>query len=337
MYNNGKSEKMDTNIILKYLQGKASEEEKVLFLSWMEESHQNRDEFVEFKKIWALTAKQKNTEGLTWSELKQNSIIETKKRTLLNRFVKQAAIFIFLIGLGGTAQYFISQNLFKDNLVYTKQYSVKTPLGQMTNMELPDGSSVMLNSGTTISYSGDFSNGHREVYIEGEAFFDIAKDKEHPFIVNSDCLGVKVYGTTFNVQAYPEDGKFAVTLIEGSVGILNNTGEEVSKLVPGEKAYFSKNETTIDIRLVDTEMYTSWKEGLVTFRNEKLEDIAKQIERWYNVEIVIQKEDLSEEHYFGTILKNKPIDQILEVLKLTTSLQYEIVPRANKPTLIYWK
>ncbi|MGQ7868739.1 FecR family protein [Sunxiuqinia sp. sy24] len=324
---------MDYTIIQKYLQGKASNEEKEQLFNWLDESTSNKDEYVEIKKIWALTSREENVEGKTWSDIKpsESKPAKTKK---LQYWLSRAAIFLLLISCGAIAGRIVSKIV--EPPVYSQMYSVISPAGQMTNIELPDGTLVMLNSGTKIKYSGDFTNGKRQVYLEGEAFFDIAKDKEHPFIVNSDYLGVKVYGTTFNVQAYPEDGKFAVTLIEGSVGILNNTGEEVSKLVPGEKAYFSKNET-IDIRLVDTEMYTSWKEGLVTFRNEKLEDIAKQIERWYNVEIIIQKEGLGDERYFGTILKNKPIDQILEVLKLTTSLQYEIVPRANKPTLIYWK
>lgn len=325
---------MNSNIIQKYLQGKASEEEKEQLFNWLDESASNKKEFIEIKKIWALTSREHNTEATTWIGLRATDKRQTKKRAI-HIWLKRAAIFLLLIGIGAVAEYLISNTY--ESAVYSQMYKVESPAGQMTNIELPDGTLVMLNSGTEIKYSGDFTKGNRQVYLKGEAFFDVQTDIEHPFIVHSEFLGVKVYGTSFNIQAYPEDLEFTATLIEGKIGLLDKNGEEVASMSPGEKACFFDSKTSIEIRKVDTEMYTSWKEGLVTFRNERLEDIAKQIERWYNVEIIIKKEGLGDEKYFGTILKNKPIDQILEVLKLTTSLDYEIVPRANKPTLIYWK
>ena len=327
---------MNNIIIQKYLQGKASNEEKEQLFNWLDESASNKEEYIEIKKIWALTSREKNVEGKTWSDIKPSESKPAKTKTL-QHWLARAAIFLLLISCGAIGGHFFSKTIENDSPVYSQMCTIISPAGQITNVKLPDGTLVMLNSGTKIQYSNDFSYGNRELYLEGEAFFDVQKDIEHPFIVNSEFLGVKVYGTSFNIQAYPEDRAFTATLIEGSISLLNTSGEEVTKLVPGEKAYFAESETRIDIRYVDTEMYTSWKEGLVTYRNERLEDIAKQIERWYNVEIIIQKEGLGDERYFGTILKNKPIDQILEVLKLTTSLKYEIIPRANEPSLIYWK
>jgi len=326
---------MDSNIIIKYLQGKANDEEKTLLFEWLQKDKTNKEEFIEIKKVWALTARHKNTEGITWTDLKNTTKANTNKRFLNFRLVKQAAIFILLIGLGATIQYFFTD--LTSRKVYNEQLSVYAPLGQMTDLELPDGTLVKLNSGTTILYNGDFSSGNREVFIEGEAFFDVQTDKKHPFVVKSKLLDVKVYGTSFNISSYPEDKNFTATLVKGSISILDKDGKEISKLNPGDNAAYTENESNIKVSQINTSLYTSWKEGLVTYRNDKMKDIAKQIERWYNVEIVIQKEGLGEESYFGTILKNKPIDQILEVFKLTTSLEYEIIPRADKPTLIYWK
>lgn len=325
---------MDYAIIQKYLQGKASDKEKEQLFNWLDESTSNKEEYIELKKIWALTSREKNVEGKTWSDIK-SSVSKPANPKILQHWLARAAVFLLLLSCGAIGGRIISKTF--ETPVYSQMYTVISPAGQMTNIELPDGTLVMLNSGTKIQYSGDFTGGKRQVYLEGEAFFDVQKDVDHPFIVTTEFLGVRVYGTSFNIQSYREDKAFTATLIEGSIGILNPGGVEVTKLVPGENAYFAESETKIEIRKVDTEMYTSWKEGLVTFRNERLEDIAKQIERWYNVEIIIQKEGLGDERYFGTILKNKPIDQILEVLKLTTSLEYEIVPRANEPSLIYWK
>jgi len=107
--------------------------------------------------------------------------------------------------------------------------------------------------------------------------------------------------------------------------------------MPGENASFDIKTSKLTIFKVNTALYTTWKEGLITFRNEKLKDIAKKIERWYNVKVVIKNPKLGEEAYFGTIMKNKPIDQILEVLKLTSSLKYKIVIRPTEPTIVYWE
>jgi ferric-dicitrate binding protein FerR (iron transport regulator) len=150
-------------------------------------------------------------------------------------------------------------------------------------------------------------------------------------------LDFKVYGTKFNVQAYPGDKEVNSTLVEGSLGVIRKTGNEVTRLVPGENVNFKEESQKIIVENVDVQLYTSWKDGLVTFKNEKLKDIAKKIERWYNVQIVITNPRLAEEFYMGTIMKNKPIDQLLEVFKLTSSLNYRIVPRPDKSTLIYWE
>ena len=320
--------------ILKYLKGEASLNERKEVLLWINESSENKKEFAKWKKIWALTEKASENEDIAYENFQKL----VKKEKLKSRFIRiftHAAIFVLLIGVGGVLSYLYLNNN-SEQKVYQANYSVKSPLGQMTNLELPDGTLVLLNSGSKIAYNSDFSKGQRDVFLEGEAFFDVAKDAKHPFFVKSANLDIKVYGTLFNVEAYPDDEIFSTTLVKGSISIMDKAGKEIAKLIPGEIARLSKKENKLIVQKVNTEMYTSWKDGLVTFRNEKLKDIAKLIERWYNVEIIIQNEELGNEKFFGTILKNKPVDQILEVFKLTTALEYKIVPRANKPTLIYW-
>ncbi|SHF80524.1 FecR family protein [Mariniphaga anaerophila] len=327
---------MNFDIIIKYLNGTSSSEEKQQFFAWIEENPENKNEFLELKKIWALTEKTDEDES-TALALFHNSAKKHNNKSLLFKALKQAAIYILLIGIGGILSWFVlSSDKVSENEIYASNYTVTAPQGQMTNVELPDGTLVMLNSRSTISYDNDFSHGKREVTLNGEAFFDVQKDQEHPFIVKSPLLDIKVYGTSFNIEAYPEDNSISATLVDGSISVLNKDGLELTKLVPGEKARYTATDNKLIVSEVNTDMFVSWKKGLITFRNEKLEDIAKKIERWYNVEIVIRNKQLGKELYFGTILKNKPIDQILEVFKLTTSLKYEIVPRANEPTLIYW-
>ena len=328
---------MKGNIILKYLQGNASEKEKERFFEWIEECEANRKEFYSLKKTWALTSKGNNEENISWGDMKQLTHKVTRYKKLYLRIMRQAAIIIFLIGLGVTLHFMGSDVLGKNNLTYSEDYYIETPLGQMANLQLPDGTSVILNSGSSISYTGDFSHGEREVILDGEAFFSVQKDSKHSFIVKTSILDVKVYGTSFNISAYSNEKSISTTLVEGSISLLNKDGREITKMEPGENASFARDQSNIKIKKINTDIYTSWKSGLVTYRNEKIEESCKQLERWYNVEIIINKEGLADELYFGTILKNKPIDQILEVLKQTISLEYEIVPRADLPTLIYLK
>ncbi len=326
---------MDHELINKYLNGEASEAEVITIFQWMDESAENREEFIKYKKIWALTALGEGNESEKWSSEFEPRFRKQKSIHFYLQYAKYAAILLVVFGTGMAVQYFgVSKG--KEELVYQNNTTIAVPLGQMTNLELPDGSRVMLNSGSSITYSGNYSEGNRNVTLSGEAYFDVAKDQKHPFTVSTSSLNFKVFGTSFNLEAYPGNQIVSATLVEGSLGVMDKTDRELYRLKPNENAKFDTLTSKIYVSKGETAMYTSWKDGLITFRNEKLKDIAKKIERWYNVEIVIKNPKVGEEAYFGTIMKNKPVDQILEVLGLTSSLKYKIIPRSDKPTLIYW-
>lgn len=326
---------MDYSIINKYLAGEASEAEVQEVFQWIYSSPENRKEFIQYKKIWALTSRSENSQDEAWDN---NLIAKAKPNRIriLATYVKYAAVILVFFSLGMILQYMVGQKA-KEPLTYLADTRIEVPAGQMSSVLLPDGTKVQLNSGSKLVYSTGFNSGERIVNLEGEAFFDVAKDKKHSFLIKTKSLDLKVYGTSFNVQAYPDDSEVNTTLVEGSLGIIGKTGNELARLVPGENANFKSENKKLVVSTVDLDLYTSWKDGLVTFRNEKLKDIATKIERWYNVEIVINNPKLADELYMGTIMKNKPIDQLLEVFKLTSSLNYRIVPRTDKPTLIYWE
>lgn len=325
---------MDYSIINKYLAGEASEAEVKDVFKWIDADSENRKEFIHYKKIWALTSKTTGNQDEHWNAFSATLLRPGKHPNSITYWMV-AAGFLLVFGLGVMMHYLLAQKS-QQQFSYLAQTRIEVPLGQMSNVVLPDGTIVRLNSGTKLAYSGHFNSGERVVNLEGEAFFDVVKDQAHPFVIKTNLLDFKVYGTSFNIQAYTEDKVIYTTLVEGSLGILGKGGSEITRLVPGENATYREDDRQLQVDKVNLDMYTSWKDGLVTFRNEKLKDIAKKIERWYNVEIVIKNARLGEEIYLGTILKNKPVDQILEVFALTSSLKYQIVPRANEPTLIYW-
>lgn len=326
---------MDYLIINKYLAGEASEAEVKELFSWIDSSPENRAEFIQYKKIWVLTSRAEAHHDINWNPEFVNSGKSGNVRRLVT-YTKYAAAVVIVFGLGMLLQY-IAGPKNSPTYAYLADTQIEVPKGQMSSVILPDGTKVQLNSGSKLVYASGFNSGERTVNLEGEAFFNVAKDKKHSFIIKTKSLDFKVYGTSFNVQAYPDDNEVNTTLVEGSLGVVGKTGDEIARLVPGENANFKEENKKLVVSNVDLELYTSWKEGMVTFRNEKLKDIARKIERWYNVQIVINNPKLADELYMGTIMKNKPIDQLLEVFKLTSSLNYRIVPRADKSTLIYWE
>lgn len=327
---------MDYSIINKYLDGEASEAEVKEIFQWINSDSENRKEFIQYKKVWTLTTKSNQNQDKAWKIIYPTLAQKVGKQLNINRYWMVAAGFILLFGLGMLMQYMLPQKS-QEQFSYLAETRIEVPLGQMSNVVLPDGTTVHLNSGTKLIYSGKFNSGERTVSLEGEAFFDVTKDQAHPFVIKTNALDFKVYGTSFNIQAYPEDKEINATLVEGSLGIIGKNGSELVRLVPGENATYRETGRNILVGMVNPVIYTSWKDGLVTFRNEKLKDIARKIERWYNVEIVIKNVRLGEEIYLGTIMKNKPVDQILEVFALTSSLKYRIVPRVDQRTLIYWE
>lgn len=327
---------MDFEIIEKYLAGEATEAEIRQLFEWVEADPGNREILVRFKKAWALAATGSENAGVAWTRSMLPQLKEWKTRQLYYRLTRVAALFILVFGLGMLVyhMFFIPG---REAPLYASGMKVDVPLGQMANITLPDGTTVMLNSGTSLEYGNHFGLGQREVTLKGEAFFEVSDDPDHPFIVNTTTLGFKVYGTSFNIEAYPGDIKINTTLVSGSLGVLGKSGDELTRLSPGENLFFDMQNNKMVKSKVNTGIYTSWRDGIITFRNEKLKEIAKKLERWYNLEIVIQREALGEESYFGSIMRNKPVDQILEVLRLTSSIEYRIVQRPDKATLIYWK
>ena len=324
---------MDNSTITRYLSGVASEQEVKELFQWINTSTENRKDFIEMKKNWALTSVSRENKETAWRNFILAKQKFSKNKFFKKQFIQVAASILVIFSLGFATQRLISSN---SKLWYSSNIIIEVPAGEMSKLTLSDGTSVILNSGTTFTYSGSFSEGNRIVELDGEAFFDVAKDNKHPFIIKTKLLDFKVYGTSFNIEAYPKSNKVSTTLVKGSLGFVNKKGDELGKLVPGENLLYSGSDE-INITKVSLDLYTSWKEGAITFRNEKLKDVAIKLERWYNVEIVIRNPKLADELYFGTVMKNKPIDQILKVLQITSSLKYQIIPRNDEPALIYWE
>ncbi len=193
--------------------------------------------------------------------------------------------------------------------------NIFTPYGGKTQFNLPDGSKVWLNSGSTFIYPDRFE-GERIVELTGEAYFEVEKQKE-PFKVKTQYGEVEVFGTTFNVKAY-ENETFYTTLESGSVVFTNSHGKR-AKLEPGMQVLYNSKE--FKLQKVDTELFTSWKDGKLIFRDEPLQNIISQLERWYNVEIEFKDQRIKNLKFNGTI-EMESFSEVLELIKVTTPIIY---------------
>ena len=212
-----------------------------------------------------------------------------------------------------------------DKLVYN---TIKIPYGKRFELQLSDGTIVHLNSGTTLKYPVKFiASENRQVFLDGEAFFDVAKDKTHPFVVNADNLNIRVLGTHFNVSNYPEDKLTDVVLVEGSVGLYTANekfnAQKNTILKPGFKGSFSKIDHQIKTKAVITDVYTAWIKGGLTFRDMTFKDISKKLERHYNVTIVNQNTKLSDEK-FNASFGDEPIAKVLSYFNEIHGIHYTL-------------
>jgi len=205
-------------------------------------------------------------------------------------------------------------------------HSLKVPYGKRFDIVLSDNSKVYLNSGSILRYPVKFLNNQiREVFLEGEAFFDISEDEKNIFRVNSNGINVEVYGTKFNFKNYPEDYVSDVVLVNGSVGISNSENKSITKLSPGFKGSVDKENYKVEKVKINTKIYTSWIEGQVVFRGESFNQIIKKLERLYNVTIINNNEKISEELFNASIdTENEKIEDVLNYFNKIYNIEYQV-------------
>ncbi|MBJ6367247.1 FecR family protein [Snuella sedimenti] len=229
-----------------------------------------------------------------------------------------------VIGNQNGAQLTYSNSVAKDKLVYN---TLTVPYGKRFEVQLSDGTNVHLNAGTSLKYPVKFLKGEktRQVFLNGEAYFDVTEDTAHPFVVNAENLNVQVLGTEFNVSAYPEDTTTDVVLVEGSVGLYTDAGslKESTTITPSTKGTLNKELQKITTETVDTSLYTAWMEGGLMFRNMPFKNIAKKLERYYNVHIIITDSQLNEEVFYANF-KEEPLENVLSYFRDSYELEYTI-------------
>lgn len=204
--------------------------------------------------------------------------------------------------------------------------TINVPYGKKFELSLADGTRVKINAGTSIKFPTSFTNSkNRVVYLQGEAFFEVAKDRKHPFIVKTEKIDVEVLGTEFNVSAYTEDTQTEVFLVEGSVELSKeNSIKKPVKLVPGELGSLDRhNNQLISVEQASSNTYTSWINGKLILRNVKFEYLLKKLERKFNVSIQNENKELANK-IFNANFGDQSIEMVFKYLKEIHNIDYKI-------------
>ena len=207
---------------------------------------------------------------------------------------------------------------------YILEYNtLKTPRGGEYTIVLSDGTKVYLNAASELKYPIQFNSEKREVYLLGEAYFEVTRDTNRPFYVITDAVRVKVYGTEFNVNTYGVGGT-QTTLVSGKVGIQGKGSIREYIMKPSQLAEFKDNGDFGGIRKVNAEIYTAWKEGFFVFEDEGLENILNRLSRWYDVDVFYGSEKVKEYHFTGHMEKYENVETILNAISKMVGVHFTI-------------
>ncbi len=352
----------EINLILGSLKGKLNREEQIRFSEWLN-STDNKNYYYQIKDIWdslhfTSVRKSINTEQ-DWQKFliklaeDEKTILPKKNRTVryIRRAVEIAAVIIIVFGIG-----FFTNKLIPQKQMYA---TLKVPYGAKTQLDLPDGSKVWVNSGSSLTYPVDINQSNVTLFLEGEAYFDITKIEGRKLNVKTSTINIEVHGTAFNVRAYDDDNVVETTLVRGSISLSGSVGgkslESPIILKPNQQATLVKGEQSYSVedinnkepeqitsqkekksipkeyrnpslsikKLVEVSDATSWKNNKLVFKSQRFDELLVRMERWYNVNIILEDKDLSGSLYTGTFDK-ETIEQAMKALSLSLPFSYEI-------------
>uniref|UniRef100_UPI003217C867 FecR family protein n=1 Tax=uncultured Draconibacterium sp. TaxID=1573823 RepID=UPI003217C867 len=335
-----KRDHIPTNLIQQFLLGNLSISEEKELLNWIEESPHHKKVFRQEQQRLTEQTIESETDVISqqWILIKKQITNDTlritpdRKHRFYTRTKFLAAAASLVIGI--ISYILIVNNFYKYEDI--QQNIVQTSAGEKTNVFLPDGSIVYLNSATKLIYPENFSDRARELELIGEAFFKVSHNPEKPFIVHTNNIAVRVLGTEFNLRAFPKENTISTTLLKGKVRIEkeeNNKIVSLGDINPSEKADYFIDTNKLNIKQeTNLEQYIAWKDGKLVFENAPIGEVAKKLELWFNVQVIVKSEELKKAHFTMTFT-NETIEQVLKLLELSYPIKYTINETGAESTL----
>lgn len=312
---------MDELLLYKFFKGDVSAEEKMVVKDWVTTSKENERVFLQQRHLF-------DTIVLTQKLEKRTA---DGNNALFRVMIRIAAVVLITLLCSFLGFYLYSnQDRVPEQLLVQ---TINVPIGQRVNIDLPDGTNVWLNSGATLKYPVDFGRAdQRRVCLKGEGYFNVAHDKEKPFIVETFAMNIKALGTEFNVYANEDVAAFETTLFEGLVSLDNHSNIQIGVLTPNNKITLMKDGRLVKSVVSDYDPYR-WKEGLYCFKSEHLNEIIEELERYYDTHVVLETGKYNKARITGKFRIKDGINSVMQVLQRELGFRYDYDREMNVVTI----
>lgn len=336
--------------MVRYLDGLMDNHEVDLFEQKLRSDAEFAKEFQEYKYLWNASAFPwqdvtllKSDKESDWKKVMEKSgapdvsKVQEMDRVarvigqhgFVNRkyvqLVRMAAILLFTV-LTSVMLTYVMFNPVDEDIQEVVFREITTDRSQRASVQLSDGTKVNLSVDSRIKMPDVFARDVREVELTGEAYFDVAHSPDRPFIIRSGNTIIQVLGTDFGVRAYPDEDQIKVVVKSGSVAVTSNGGQEQNSIVlkPGQLARVSSNTNTIDMEWVDPDDYLGWIEGKLSFNQSTLKEVINQLERWYDLEVVLEDKKILDRR-LTAVIDSRSLANVMNVIALSVDLSYEVI------------
>lgn len=316
---------MINEILPRYCEGAVTEEERKIVEDWINQSDENYRTALQIHTIYLATNTIKVLEEVDTEKALKNVFVnmsKNKKVVWLNRLQRIAAVLLLpaLITI-------LVQNSMDHKTSEVRMVEVKTNPGMTTTLDLPDGTTVYLNSESSLQYPSCFEGNQRRVKLSGEAYFAVAKNTEQRFIVSTPHdAQIEVLGTVFNVEAFEKDTMITTTLLEGKVRFSYSTDDRPENVVmkPGQKLVYDSNRMQAQLFTTTGESETAWKDGRIIFQNTPFQQALRMLEKRYNVEFVVSTSKYAKDSFTGSFASQR-LERVLEVFEISSKIKWRYI------------
>lgn len=326
---------LNERIIEKFFDGSCSESEMELLAQWFAESEENRKEWLKLRLAYMQSKFEHLSDfehvKLSWEDLKRKRVeremLEKRiTRRVMLKFVRYAACVLFVMGISFVGYKGFQFVKYPQNIVLAVAEDEPTQ-----KFLLEDSTIVWISAGSSLEYPKRFSSRERVVSADGKVYFEVFKDKQRPFLVQTETYIVKVLGTSFEVNSFKEERFSSVTLVEGSVDVLNKNKATLCRLHPGQQFELDRTNRHYYLSDINVDFYTSWRKGKIDFDGMSFKEILRGLEHFYNVKIVLDDSVNMDEQLVGSLTLKKDIHEMMKVLKRVVPFKYKI----QTDTVIY--
>jgi len=320
--------------LIRYFSGEITENEQININNWRKESPENEKLFQEIRYGWEALPILKEMEQFNSFEALKNINPKLAGNNQIRWMVYlQRIAAVLIIPVLVYTGYLSIHNIMLEQLAQEKPIiqTVTSRKGMVSELNLADGTKVWLNSGSTLEFPVRFNGDKREVKLNGEAFFEVAKNEKQPFVLNTNELNVEVLGTSFNVTSYDNESISEVVLVTGKIKLFADSANQIKHfgiMHPGQKAVYTKKSQKVYSEDVDVSRYIAWREGKLIFREDSMSDVVRRLSHWFNVEFSIADPEINNYIYTATF-SNEDLKQVLYLLKISAPIDYKVIERKS--------